>query len=222
MTADVRRRIRSFVRREGRFTPAQQRALDTLWPDYGLHVDNSLQPERIFGRNAPLILEIGFGNGESLIEMASSRPDLDFIGIEVHRPGVGRLLLALEAQALKNVKVYCADAVEVLEKCIPDASLQRVNIFFPDPWHKKKHHKRRLIQPAFIQRLENKIEPGGILHIATDWPDYARHIEETLALQPAFSPMDPSNITPPRPLTKYEWRGQRLGHPITDLAYLRR
>ncbi len=214
-------RIRSFVRREGRFTPAQQRAMETLWPIYGLNPGEILQPEKAFGRRKPLILEIGFGNGESLVEMASARTDLNFIGIEVHRPGVGRLLLEIEAHALNNIRVYCADATDILERCIPDTSLHRVNLFFPDPWHKKRHHKRRLIQPAFVKMLADKLESDGILHIATDWPDYARHIQETIANQPGFSPFEVAKLDPTRPVTKYQRRGQRLGHPITDLAYLR-
>ncbi len=221
MKRDLHPRIRSFVRREGRFTPAQQRAMETLWPVYGLNPGENLQPEKAFGRRKPLILEIGFGNGESLVEMASSRPDLNFIGIEVHRPGVGRLLLEIEARTLNNIRVYCADATDILERYIADASLHRVNLFFPDPWHKKRHHKRRLIQPAFVQILADKLESGGILHIATDWPDYARHIQATIADQPGFSPVDATKLDPSRPVTKYQRRGQRLGHPITDLAYRR-
>jgi len=220
-TTRLKRRIRSFVRREGRLTPAQQRALDTLWPRYGLAPNSPLRPQAVYARSAPLILEIGFGNGESLIQMATAHPQFNYLGIEVHRPGVGHLLLELEKRGLDNVRVYCADAVEVLETAVGAGLCQRINIFFPDPWPKKRHHKRRLIQPAFVAHLAEKLQPGGILHLATDWPDYARHMRAAVATCTRFTPIDAAALIPPRPQTKYERRGRRLGHLVTDLAYRR-
>ncbi|BCX82526.1 tRNA (guanine-N7-)-methyltransferase [Methylomarinovum caldicuralii] len=220
-TSQLKRRIRSFVRREGRLTPAQQRALDVLWPRYGLTPEIPLQPQAVYPGSAPLILEIGFGNGESLVQMAATYPQFNYLGIEVHRPGVGHLLLELEKRGLDNVRVYCADAVEVLETAIGAELCQRINIFFPDPWPKKRHHKRRLIQPAFVALLAEKLQPGGILHLATDWPDYARHMRAAVATCPRLVSTDVTARIPPRPQTKYERRGRRLGHPVTDLAYRR-
>ncbi|BCX89782.1 tRNA (guanine-N7-)-methyltransferase [Methylomarinovum tepidoasis] len=221
-TDQLKRHIRSFVRREGRLTPAQRRALDVLWPRYGLTPEIPLRPEAIYPDSAPLILEIGFGNGESLVQMAAAYPQFNYLGIEVHRPGVGHLLLELEKRGLDNVRVYCADAVEVLETAIGAGLCQRINIFFPDPWPKKRHHKRRLIQPAFVALLAGKLEPGGILHLATDWPDYAGHMRAAVATCARLAPTDATALIPPRPQTKYERRGRRLGHPVTDLAYRRR
>ncbi|GAB6068463.1 tRNA (guanosine(46)-N7)-methyltransferase TrmB [Methylothermus subterraneus] len=212
------RRIRSFVRREGRLTSAQERALQTLWPRYGLPTDRPLDPGAFFPRPAPLILEIGFGNGESLVEMASRFPEFNYLGVEVHRPGVGHLLLRLAQLGLENVRVSCADAVDFLSDLAAE-TCQRINIFFPDPWPKKRHHKRRLIQPPFVALLASRLQPGGILHVATDWPDYAHHIQCILSQYPALQAIDPQALIPPRPLTKYEQRGRRLGHPIQDLAY---
>ncbi|MBN2700407.1 MAG: tRNA (guanosine(46)-N7)-methyltransferase TrmB [Methylothermaceae bacterium] len=215
-----RRRIRSFVRREGRLTPGQERALENLWPRYGLSPNRILTPETTFSRPAPLILEIGFGNGESLLQMAVQYPGFNYLGIEVHRPGVGRLFLGLSEHGLENVRVYHADAVEVLQSCLAEETLDRINIFFPDPWPKKRHHKRRLIQPDFVALLASRLKSGGLLHLATDWPDYAEHMRTVLAASPAFQTTEPDRLTPPRPLTKYERRGRRLGHPVQDLAYL--
>ena len=209
------RRIRSYVLREGRMTSGQQRAIDRLWPRYGLSAEAGLLDYRsCFGRTGPTVLEIGFGMGDSLLEMAASAPGQNFIGIEVHRPGVGHLLGLAESAGIENLRVFNADGVEVLNHSIPSGSIDRIQIFFPDPWHKKKHHKRRLISPAFAVLVESRLKPGGILHVATDWLDYA----ETMAEAVALTGMEP--VTPPgRPATKYEKRGLRLGHEVRDLAW---
>jgi len=217
------RSIRSFVLRTGRMTPAQQRALDEHWAGKGLEREQGrLDFERVFGRRAPVVLEIGFGMGQSLVEMARAAPDMDFIGIEVHRPGVGKLLHGMAEQGVENIRAYCDDAVEVLEQCIADDSLAAVQIFFPDPWHKKKHHKRRLIQPAFLQLLRRKLAPGGVLHVATDWQDYAEHILEVLSQAEGFKNQAGEGYAPRperRPTTKFEKRGERLGHGVWDLLF---
>ncbi|MFO7593806.1 MAG: tRNA (guanosine(46)-N7)-methyltransferase TrmB, partial [Pseudomonadota bacterium] len=164
------RRIRSFVRRDGRLTPGQQRAIDVLLPRFGIEAgEEPLDLDTIFGRSAPRILEIGFGNGESLARIAKNHPENDYIGIEVHRPGVGHLLMRIEEFGLTNVRVMCADAVEILEKQIPDSSLDALYLFFPDPWHKKRHHKRRQVRPEWAQLVRQKLKTGGKLHMATDW-----------------------------------------------------
>lgn len=221
------RKIRSFVRREGRLTKGQQRALDELWPIYG--IDNTgevIDLDKAFGNDAPKILEIGFGNGHSLAQMAKNFPENNYLGIEVHRPGVGALLLLLQEKQLGNVRVICDDAVEVVKHCISDASLERVQIFFPDPWHKKRHHKRRIIQPEFVSLIARKLKPGGLLHIATDWEDYAQHMTDVMKNIPEFENTSKDNdfVKRPeyRPLTKFERRGQRLGHGVWDLIYQRR
>lgn len=218
-TSPATGRIRSFVRREGRLTPAQARALCTLWPRYGLPADRILIPAEIFSRAAPLIVEIGFGDGESLLEMACQHPQYNYLGIEVYRPGIGHLLHRLEQLGLENVRVCCADAVDVLSFCLAEATCHRINIFFPDPWPKKRHHKRRLIQPRFVALLAGRLRSGGILHLATDWPDYARHMQLAVGSCPQLRMTDPQALVPPRPPTKYERRGQRLGHKVLELAY---
>ena len=219
------RKIRSFVRREGRITAGQQRALQDLWPRYGLAADAALDLATIFGRSAPCTLEIGFGNGDALATMARQQPDTDFIGVEVHRPGVGRLLQQLDEHALTNVRVMREDAVQILNTCFPNNSLDRLLLFFPDPWHKKRHHKRRIVQPAFIELLTRKIKPGGILHMATDWEDYAEHMLEVMGQSAAFrncAGVGNYSLRPDyRPVTKFERRGQRLGHGAWDLLYER-
>ena len=219
------RRIRSFVRREGRLTAGQQRALDQLWPLYGIAPDRPLALAELFGRQAPCTLEIGFGNGASLAEMAAAAPEQDFIGIEVHRPGVGHLLQEIEARRLHNLRVLCTDAVEVLERQLPDASLERVLLFFPDPWHKKKHHKRRILQPHFIELLARRLRPGGRFHMATDWQDYAEHMLAEMEQSPLFRNTagvgQYAEKPAYRPTTKFERRGQRLGHGVWDLVYER-
>ncbi|WP_272975166.1 tRNA (guanosine(46)-N7)-methyltransferase TrmB, partial [Alcanivorax jadensis] len=169
-TGKVMRKVRSFVLREGRLTAGQRNALDSLWPQFGLErADGVLDPQAVFGRDAPRVLEIGYGMGHSLADMAQADPDKDFIGIEVHRPGVGALLMEIQQRGLSNLRSYCDDAVEILELCIPDNSLARVQLYFPDPWHKKKHHKRRIVQPAWVALVHRKLQPGGVLHMATDW-----------------------------------------------------
>ncbi len=221
------RRIRSFVLRMGRMTDGQQRALDEHWPAFGL----DYQPERIdpvalFGRDAPRIIEIGFGTGEALFAYAQQHPETDCLGIEVHHPGVGHLFLQVESVGLTNVRASCHDAVEVLSNQIPVASIDAVHIFFPDPWHKTRHHKRRLIQPAFADLLAKVIKPGGKLRLATDWENYAVHMRAVLDLHPQFiNTADASGFVPrpdDRPLTRFERRGHRLGHGVWDMAYQRR
>lgn len=219
--------IRSFVRREGRLTKGQQRALVELWPTFGIDNDNSIiNLDKIFGRDAAKVLEIGFGNGHSLAQMAENFPENDYLGIEVHRPGVGALLLLLQEKNLNNVRVVCEDAVEILKHRINNKSLDRVQIFFPDPWHKKRHHKRRIIQPDFVALISGKLKPGGLLHIATDWEDYAQHITEIMQQSADFENTNKEGdyVKRPdyRPLTKFEQRGQRLGHGVWDLIYQRR
>lgn len=220
------RTIRSFVRREGRLTPGQERALDKLWPDFGIDEGTeSLNLDVLFGRDAPKVLEIGFGNGASLAEMAKQQPDHDFIGVEVHRPGVGQLLKSIETEALSNVRVACTDAVELLKSRVPDKSLDRVQIYFPDPWHKKRHNKRRIIQPAFVSLLTDKLKHGGHLHLATDWQDYAEQMLVDVSDNERFKNCSHNGdyIERPdyRPLTKFEQRGHRLGHGVWDLLFKR-
>ncbi|MGH8369676.1 MAG: tRNA (guanosine(46)-N7)-methyltransferase TrmB [Gammaproteobacteria bacterium] len=220
-------RIRSFVRREGRMTPAQSRALDKLLPRYGLQItDGSFDLPHIFGRDAPRTLEIGFGNGDTLCELAGQHPDQDFIGIEVHRPDVGRLLNSLVTGNIDNVRVICADAVEVFDRCIPDASLDTVLLYFPDPWPKKRHHKRRIVQPEFVAVVAQKLKSNGRFQLATDWPEYAEHMLTVLAASPEFTNTaaggDYVPRPPARPLTKFERRGLNRGHPVYDLICARR
>lgn len=221
------RKVRSFVRREGRLTPGQQRALDSLWPQFGIDEgDSFIDLNELFARNAPKVLEIGFGNGSSLAEMAANQPDQDFIGIEVHRPGVGQLLNLIEQQGLTNLRVACTDAVELINHRIANSALDRVQLYFPDPWHKKRHHKRRIIQPAFVNVLAAKIKSGGHIHMATDWQDYAEQMLDDLSNCEDFvNCADKSGyIDRPeyRPQTKFEQRGHRLGHGVWDLLFKRR
>ena len=217
------REIRSFVLRQGRITPGQKRALDELWPRYGLDPGERIDPVRIFARQAPLTLEIGFGNGDSLASMAAEAPDTDFIGIEVHRPGVGHLLQELDRQSLNNVRVFNEDAVKVLKDCLPDDCLDRLLLFFPDPWHKKRHHKRRIVRPEIIGLVAQKLKPGGILHMATDWENYAQHMLEVLERAPAFRNCAGAGLYSEkpgyRPVTKFELRGRKLGHGVWDLLF---
>ena len=221
------RTVRSFVRREGRLTPGQERALDELWPQYGIdEADGLIDLEQLFERKAPIVFEIGFGNGSSLAEMAAKQPETNFIGVEVHRPGVGHLLKLIEEQGLTNLRLACTDAVELLKHRIADNSLDRLQLYFPDPWHKKRHHKRRIIQPAFVNLLSQKIKPGGHLHMATDWQHYAEQMLDDLSQNDTFiNCADSSGYIPRpdyRPLTKFEQRGQRLGHGVWDLLFERR
>ena len=218
-------RIRSFIRRQGRITMAQAKALDDLWPVYGLKDDTALDAPKVFGRVAPVVLEIGFGNGESLATMAAENSASDYVGIEVHRPGVGYLLLRVEELGLRNLRVYCADAIDILNHAVADASLDRVQLFFPDPWHKKRHNKRRIVNAGFLSLICRKLKAHGIFHAATDWEPYAKHMAETLEACPELTSLaDGSPYSPRpdyRPLTKFESRGQRLGHGVWDLLYYR-
>ncbi|MEW6689165.1 MAG: tRNA (guanosine(46)-N7)-methyltransferase TrmB [Pseudomonadota bacterium] len=216
----MRRTVRSYVLRQGRTTPAQQRALEELWPRFGLPFSNAfLRFTEIFGRTAPVILEIGSGMGETTAEIARSNPETDFIAIEVHGPGVGSLLRRIRDSNLQNLRVVRHDALEVLERMIPDGALAGIHLFFPDPWPKKRHHKRRLVQPPFAALAARKLAPGGYLHAATDWPEYATQIEEVLSSEPLLERI-PDHKS--RPITKFERRGIGLGHPVRDLLFLRR
>ncbi len=225
-TAELHRRtVRSYVIRGGRLTSSQQQALETLWPVYGIDdVKAAFNAQQHFGRAASLVLEIGFGMGDSLLEMARSNPDKDFIGIEVHRPGVGRLLHEIQAQGLGNLRVYCHDAKEILRDCIADGALSCVQIFFPDPWHKKKHNKRRLVQAEFMELIRRKLAIGGKVHMATDWEPYAQHMMEVMSALPDYrnaAGVGQFSTATERPLTKFEKRGQRLGHVVNDLVFVR-
>ncbi|WP_416307226.1 tRNA (guanosine(46)-N7)-methyltransferase TrmB [Neptunicella sp. SCSIO 80796] len=220
------RKIRSFVKREGRLTKGQAKAIEECWPEMGLeHQNGLLDFTQLFGRQAPVVLEIGFGMGKSLVAMAAAEPDKDFIGIEVHRPGVGACLAEAQAANISNLRLYEHDAVEVLADCIADASLARVQLFFPDPWHKKRHHKRRIVNPEFVQALRHKLAEGGIFHMATDWQNYAEHMLEVMSQAPGYRNQSDNNDYVPRPehrpLTKFEQRGQRLGHGVWDLIFER-
>ncbi|MCG6871721.1 MAG: tRNA (guanosine(46)-N7)-methyltransferase TrmB [Gammaproteobacteria bacterium] len=216
--------VRSFVRREGRITPAQQRALAELLPRYGIAFENRLlEPQAAFGRAAPLAMEIGFGNGEALCAMAAADPRHNYLGVEVWRPGVGRLLRCLAEAELDNVRVITEDAVVVLRQGLTKDSLDALYVFFPDPWPKKRHHKRRLVNPAFLDLAASRIRAGGRLHVATDWQDYADEVRELLAAHPGFREDVPVSPGRPawRPATRYERRGEGLGHAVADLVYLR-
>jgi len=219
------RPVRSFVLRQGRLTRGQEYALSTLWPLYGIDkTDDILNIERIFGRKAPLTMEIGFGDGVSLAEMAKAAPERDFLGVEVHRPGVGRLLHLIHEYDLSNLRVMDQDAVEILKKNIPSGALDRVQLYFPDPWHKKKHNKRRIVQPDFVALLATRIRSGGVFHMATDWEDYAEHMLTVMTNSEEFRLLSsvPFSEKPAiRPETKFERRGIKLGHGVWDLLYKR-
>ena len=223
---DHPRSIRSFVTRAGRITPAQERALAHLWPKYGIDVTSEvLDCAARFGRTAPLTIEIGFGNGENLLALAREYPQRDYLGVEVHRPGMGRLLLALEEFAVTNVRVVCHDAVEVLARQIAPAAAQEILILFPDPWPKKRHHKRRLIQRGFAELAVSRLRTGGVLRVATDWAPYAQEILAVLGAIPALENLAADAAFVPRPTerapTRFEKRGVRLGHEVWDLAFRR-
>jgi tRNA (guanine-N7-)-methyltransferase len=220
------RRIRSYVLRAGRMTEGQQRAFDDNWQRFGLaYEDGLLDYEAAFGRPGLRTLEIGFGMGQSLVEMAAAAPATNFTGIEVHKPGVGKLLHSMQEQGVDNIRVYCHDAVEIVKECIAPDSLDTVQIFFPDPWHKKRHNKRRLIQPEFVALLCSRLRPGGVLHVATDWENYAEQIMEVLSAEPTLeNTVAPGQFAPrpaTRPLTKFERRGERLGHGVWDVLFRR-
>lgn len=221
-----RKRIRSFVLRQRRMTVAQKKAWQEHWPEFGLSVDQGMiDPEKTFNQPGPVVLEIGFGNGDSLAAMMAAAPEKNFIGIEVHRPGVGSLIKNVVESNLKNLKIYCDDAVLVLQNCIPDNSVDCVQLFFPDPWHKKKHHKRRLVQAEFIKLVIKKLKPGGRFHMATDWQNYAEHMMKLVSAEKNFTNSAGHGQYSPRPetraLTKFETRGQLLGHGVWDLIFLK-
>lgn len=209
------KKIRSFSRCGGKPTPGQKAAIEKNWLSHGYDSSQGLikTPEK------PLILEIGFGMGDALSSLAAQHPDKYFIGIEVYRPSVGSLLMKIEKQALQNIKLFKEDAVEILQHCTPDHSLDAILLFFPDPWHKKRHHKRRLVSLDFVELISKKLKPKGYFHVATDWEDYARHTEETMLQFPNFKKEMPENVLA-RPETKYEARGKQLGHGIWDLVYI--
>ncbi|ANO33745.1 tRNA (guanosine(46)-N7)-methyltransferase TrmB [Vibrio breoganii] len=221
------RKIRSFVRREGRLTKGQETALNECWPTMGIDYQNELLDwAQVFGNTNPVVLEIGFGMGASLVEMAKAAPEKNFIGIEVHRPGVGACLGLARDEGITNLRVMCHDAVEVFENMIQDGSLQTVQLFFPDPWHKKRHHKRRIVQVEFAEMLRSKLQmETGIFHMATDWENYAEHMIEIMNQAPGFANIATEGDYIPRPeerpLTKFEARGHRLGHGVWDIKYKR-
>lgn len=218
--------IRSYVIRGGRMTEAQEKAFNQSWSVYGLSLfDGMIDLTEVFGRSAPLVVEVGFGMGDSLLEMAKREPETDFIGIEVHPPGVGRLINEAGKLGLKNLRVYMADANDVLEDCIPASSADRFQLYFPDPWHKKKHTKRRIVQSAFIEKVHHILKPNGVFHLATDWEHYAEHMMEEMTLCANFQNMAGEYCFSPkpdyRPVTKFEKRGEGLGHNIWDLLFSR-
>ncbi|MBD9398476.1 tRNA (guanosine(46)-N7)-methyltransferase TrmB [Pseudomonas sp. PDM11] len=220
------RAIKSFVMRAGRMTEGQQRGFDLGLPKFGLELSDGIQDfDAVFGRKAPRTFEIGFGMGHSTLEMAAAAPEQDFIGVEVHRPGVGALLNGVMTQNLTNLRVYNCDAMEVLRQCVPDASLDRVLLFFPDPWHKARHNKRRIVQPAFAELVRQKLKVGGVLHMATDWEPYAEYMLEVMSVAPGYRNLaaDGRCVERPaeRPVTKFERRGERLGHGVWDLKFER-
>ncbi len=220
------RKVRSFVKREGRLTKGQAKALELYWQTMGLnHVDGMIDPKTVFTKEQPLVLEIGFGMGKSLVEMAQNAPEKNFIGIEVHRPGVGACIALAQEQGVDNLKVYEHDAIEILADCIPDQSLTTVQLFFPDPWHKKKHHKRRIVQADFVETIRQKLIIGGVFHMATDWQNYAECMLDDMNSAAGFENLSPTGDYVPRPddrpLTKFENRGQRLGHGVWDLQFKR-
>jgi len=222
------RRIRSFILREGRLTQGQQRAFEQIWPYYGVEFDGTpLDFPRLFGNDGPVYLEIGFGDGESLAQMAACNPHNNYLGIEMHRPGVGHLLIKLHQQSLTNLRVIRHDAVEVVRQGLKDATLTGLYLFFPDPWHKRRHNKRRILQPEFVDDIARVLRSGGIFHAATDWKEYARHMLRVMTAADAFfENCAGENQYFPRPdyrlLTKFEQRGQHLGHDVWDLLFRRR
>jgi len=228
MNDPVRRPIRSFVMRTGRMTTGQARALEDLWPQYGVEYSPApLDLDALFGRRAPRTLEVGFGNGEHLASLAAAHPERDYLGVEVHRPGVGHLLMLAATNHLANVRASTHDAVEVLRDQVAPGSLDEVLVLFPDPWHKKRHHKRRLIQPPFVELIASRLAPGGVFRLATDWENYAAQMLEVISAAGAlFENLSPTSDWMPRPEerapTRFERRGARLGHGVWDLAFRRR
>ncbi|MGD8588306.1 MAG: tRNA (guanosine(46)-N7)-methyltransferase TrmB [Chromatiales bacterium] len=224
--AKPQRPIRSYVLRQGRMTGGQQRAFSELWPVYGLTpTEVKLDLPGLFGNNHPVTLEIGFGNGEALAQAALNHPDRNYLGVEVHGPGVGHLMLRLAAQESRNVRILQADAMELLRRHLPAGALAEVLLFFPDPWPKQRHHKRRIVQPEFTRLVHRALKSGGLLHMATDWQDYARQMLAVLTVTEGMENLaGPGNYAPrpqSRPLTRFERRGQRLGHGVWDLLFTR-
>jgi tRNA (guanine-N7-)-methyltransferase len=226
VTDKFMRPVRSFVLRQGRVTKSQDDALQRLWPEFGIERANTvLQMDGLFSQTSPITLEIGFGDGVSLATMAKAASDKNFIGIEVHRPGVGRLLHLIEENNLSNVRVMDDDAVEIIKSRIPEQSLDRVQLFFPDPWHKKRHNKRRIVQDDFVALIASRLKPKGVFHLATDWEEYAHHMVEVMQASVDFEALAPAASAPfspkpeERPTTKFETRGIKLGHGVWDLLY---
>ncbi len=218
------RPIRSYVLREGRLTRGQQRAFETLWPRFGIDFHRRrLDLARLYGNSNPVHLEIGFGNGESIARMAQADPGSNYLGIEVHRPGVGRLLMRIAETGITNLRIIRHDAVEVMDQCLDDGSLEAVYLFFPDPWHKRRHRKRRILQPEFVSRLARVIRPGGLFHAATDWEDYAEYMMSVLTASADFENCAGKGTFAPCPdyrsPTRFEQRGQRLGHGVRELVF---
>lgn len=220
------RKVRSFVKREGRLTNGQAKALELHWSTMGLnHEDGVVNFSTLFGNDNPVVLEIGFGMGKSLVEMAKNAPELNFVGIEVHKPGVGACIALAQEEGVANLKVYEHDAIEILADCIPDSSITTVQLFFPDPWHKKKHHKRRIVSPEFVEGIRQKLKVGGVFHMATDWENYAECMLEDMQSSKGYKNLSETHDYVPRsdnrPLTKFENRGQRLGHGVWDIQFAR-
>lgn len=221
-----KRAIRSFVVRSGRMTEGQQKAYNENWKFYGLdHKNGILDCHATFGRQADIVVEIGFGMGKSLVEMAKNAPEKDFIGIEVHTPGVAKLMMTAAEEGVKNLRVYCHDAIEVMQQCLTPNSVSCLQLFFPDPWHKKKHNKRRIVQPQFAEKVAVLLKDNGQFHMATDWEPYAHHMMEVMEQQPQYKNAAGKNNFFPRPdwrpLTKFEQRGESLGHGVWDLIYIK-
>ncbi|MFT7430593.1 MAG: tRNA (guanine-N7-)-methyltransferase [Colwellia sp.] len=220
------RKVRSFVKREGRLTKGQANALEQFWPTMGLnHLDRMIDFAHLFNNSNPIILEIGFGMGKSLVEMAKNAPELNFVGVEVHRPGVGACISLADEEGVNNLKVFEHDAIEVLADCIPNGSLTTVQLFFPDPWHKKKHHKRRIVSLEFVETIRQKLKVGGVFHMATDWENYAECMIEDMNSAPGYKNLATDGDFVPRPdsrpLTKFENRGHNLGHGVWDIQFKR-
>lgn len=221
------RKVRSFVRRPGRTTPAQRRAIDALLPRYGVpFAERRIDLAGVFGRDARRVLDIGFGDGEALLTTAANHPDIDYLGVEIHEPGIGHLLLLLERAGADNVRIVARDAVEVVEHMLGNASIHAINLFFPDPWPKKRHHKRRIVQPDFVRECARILDSGGLMHVATDWANYAEHTSAIFAASAEFERVNPDSLRGDplayRPPTKFERRGRQLGHDVFDLFYRKR
>lgn len=222
----VMRRVRSFVRRQGRLTKRQEDALEKEWAEKGIDfINEPFDFVKVFNNSNPVTLEIGFGMGASLVTMASQNADKNFLGIEVHAPGVGACLASAKEENVTNLRVMCHDAIEVLDCMIPNGSLEMVQLFFPDPWHKAKHNKRRIVQVPFAEKIRSKLAIGGVFHMATDWQPYAEHMLEVMTSVEGYKNLSPSGDYVPRPETrpetKFEKRGQRLGHGVWDLMFER-